>query len=68
MPNRLFKYVNARWNKVQDVQRADLYGSDTTNNQKGSFINNDSASTTVAGETFKEKQGLSQALRPKADN
>lgn len=68
MPNRLFKYVNGRWNKVQDVQRADLYGSDTTNNQKGSFINNDSASTTVAGETFKEKQGLSQALRPKADN
>lgn len=68
MPNRLFKYVNGRWNKVQDVQRADLYGSDTTNNQKGSFINNDSATTTVAGETFKEKQGLSQALRPKADN
>ena len=68
MPNRLFKYVNGRWNKVQDVQRADLYGSDTTNNHKGSFINNDSASTTVAGETFKEKQGLSQALRPKADN
>ena len=68
MPNRLFKYVNGRWNKVQDVKRADLYGSDTTNNQKGSFINNDSASTTVAGETFKEKQGLSQALRPKADN
>jgi hypothetical protein len=68
MPNRLFKYVNGRWNKVQDVQRADLYGSNTTNNQKGSFINNDSATTTVAGETFKEKQGLSQALRPKADN
>jgi len=68
MPNRLFKYVNGRWNKVQDVNRADLYGSDTTNNQKGSFINNDSATTTVAGKTFKEKQGLSQALRPKADN
>lgn len=68
MPNRLFKYVNGRWNKVQDVQRADLYGSDTTNNQKGSFINNDDATTTVAGETFNEKQGLSQALRPKADN
>jgi len=68
MPNRLFKYKNQRWNKVQDVQRADLYGSDTTNNQKGSFINNDDATTTVAGETFNEKQSLSQALRPKADN
>jgi len=68
MPNRLFKFVNGRWNKVQDVQRADLYGSDTANNQKGTFINNDDATTTVAGETFNEKQSLSKALRPKADN
>jgi hypothetical protein len=49
-----------------------LYGADTANNQKGSFINNDSATTTVAGETFNEKQGLSQAVRnrfkPEADN
>jgi hypothetical protein len=72
LPNRLFKYANSRWNKVQDVQRADLYGADTANNQKGTFINNDDATTTVAGETFNEKQGLSQALRnrfkPEADN
>jgi len=68
LPNRLFKYSNSRWNKVQDVQRADLYGADTANNQKGSFINNDDATTTVAGETFNEKQSLSKALRPKADN
>ena len=67
MPNRLFKYANSRWNKVQDVQRATLYGSDQANNQKGTFINNNST-TTVAGETFNEKQSLSQALKPKADN
>jgi hypothetical protein len=67
LPNRLFKYVNGRWNKVQDVKRADLYGADTANNQKGTFINNSSTST-VAGETFDQKQSLSTALRPKADN
>ena len=67
MPNRLFKFKSDRWNKVQDVKRADLYGADTANNQKGTFINN-SNETTVAGETFIEKRGLSQALKPKADN
>ena len=67
LPNRLFKFSNERWNKVQDVVRAELYGSDNANTQKGGFINN-SNTTTVAGETFDEKQSLSEALRPKADN
>ena len=67
LPNRLFKYKNQRWNKVQDVVRADMIGADTANNQKGSFINNTNSST-VAGETFEERQGLSKILRPKADN
>ena len=63
LPNRLFKFANERWNKVQDVQRADLYGASTSNTQKGTFINNDNTST-IAGETFNEKQSLSQALKP----
>ena len=67
MPNRLFKYSNDRWNKVQDVKRATIYGDDNANTQKGNFINNTNT-TTVAGETFNEKQTLSKALRPKADN
>ena len=67
LPNRLFKYKNQRWNKVQDLRRADMIGADTANNQKGDFINNSSTST-VAGETFDQRQGLSKALRPKADN
>lgn len=67
LPNRLFKYKAGRWNKVQDVVRADMYGADTTNNQKGNFINNTNTST-VAGETFEQRQGLSKALKPKADN
>ena len=67
LPNRLFKYANDRWNKVQDVVRTELYGSDNSNTQKGGFINNTNT-TTVAGETFEEKQSLSEALRTKADN
>ena len=67
LPNRLFKYKNSRWNKVQDLRRADMIGADTANNQKGDFINNSSTST-VAGETFDQRQALSKALRPKADN
>jgi hypothetical protein len=67
LPNRLFKYKNGRWNKVQDLRRADMIGAITANNQKGDFINNSSTST-VAGETFDQRQALSKALRPKADN
>lgn len=67
MPNRLFKYKDNKWAKVHDVQRAELYGSDDANNQKGTFINNTNINT-VAGETYNERQSLSNALRPKADN
>ena len=35
--------------------------------QKASFINN-SATSTIAGETVPERQSLSKALRPKKDN
>ena len=44
-----------------------MIGADTATNQKGNFINNSSTST-VAGETFDQRQALSKALRPKADN
>jgi hypothetical protein len=39
----------------------------TRQNQKSSFINNNNTAT-VAGEVIKERQALSKALRPKADN
>jgi hypothetical protein len=35
--------------------------------QKTGFINNDSTST-IAGKVVKQKQALSKALKPKADN
>ena len=67
LPNRLFQFKNGKWNKVYDIKRAELYGSDNTNTQKGTFINNDNVGT-IGNEQVPEKQSLSKALRPKADN
>ena len=66
-PKRLFKYDGNRWVKLQDGIRVDLSNTDTRNTQKTTFINNP-ATSQIGGETVKEKQSLSKALRPKADN
>ena len=67
LPNRLFQFKNNKWNKVYDVKRAFVYGDDDTNTQKGNFINNTNTNN-IAGEEVAERQSLSKALRPKADN
>ena len=67
MPKRLFKYDGQRWVKVQDDVRVTLTNTDSRNTQKTSFINNTRASK-IGGEEIKERQSLSKALRPKADN
>ena len=66
-PKRLFKYDGNRWIKLQDGVRVDLTNTNTRNTQKTTFINNP-AQSQIGGETVKEKQSLSKALRPKADN
>jgi hypothetical protein len=80
MPNRLFRFNGARWVKIEDVKRmtmSNLGGSDTGAGdqfqgkdvrltQKTSFINNDNV-TCIDGREVEEKQSLSKALRPKAD-
>ena len=67
MPKRLFKYTNNRWMKLQDGVRTDLTNTDTKDTQKGTFVNNTKTST-IGGEEVQERQSLSKALRPKADN
>jgi len=80
LPNRLFRFNGTRWTKIEDVARMTMSnlgtddvlsgqrfeGKDVRLNQKGSFINNDT-SAKIDGRTVQEKQGLSKALRPKAD-
>ena len=80
LPNRLFRFNGTRWTKIEDVARMTMSnlgtddvlsgqrfeGKDVRQTQKTSFINNDT-SAKIDGRTVQEKQGLSKALRPKAD-
>ncbi len=65
-PNRLFRYDGSRWVKQEDNVRMTLTGTNNRTNQKGTFINN-TTTNTIAGESVVERQSLSKALRPKAD-
>ena len=65
-PNRLFRYDNTRWVKQEDDVRMTLTNTNDRTTQKGTFVNN-TTSTTIAGEAVIERQSLSKALRPKAD-
>ena len=44
-----------------------LTNTNTKSTQKGTFVNNTSTDT-IGGESVTERQSLSKALRPKADN
>ena len=66
-PNRLFRYDGNRWVKQEDNVRMTMSQSNTKATQKGTFVNNTNTST-IGGETVVERQSLSKALRPKADN
>ena len=65
-PNRLFRFTTDRWTVMEDNVRLTLSNTNTRDTQKTSFINNTN-SDTIAGEVVEERQSLSQALRPKAD-
>jgi len=81
LPNRLFRFDGAHWVKIEDDVRmtmSNLGDSDTTSGnrfegketrvtQKTSFINN-TKTDVINGQVTKEKQSLSKALRPEADN
>lgn len=67
LPNRMFRYDGQRWVKVNDDIRMTLSNTLQRQTQKGSFINNTNTSQ-IGGETVEERQSLSKALRPKADN
>ena len=79
LPNRLFRFDGTRWRKFEDNVRMTMSnlgasdvaigtfaGKDVRQTQKATFINNPTVST-IDGHTVKQKQGLSKALRPEAD-
>ena len=67
LPNRLFRYDGIRWIKVEASVRLTTTNNDSRNTFKTGFVNN-STSTTINGLTVEQRQTLSNALKPKADN
>ncbi len=80
LPNRLFRYSGNRWLKFEDNVRMTMSnlgsenvadgkpfdGKDIRQTQKATFINNTNVDD-IDGHTTQEKQSLSKALRPQAD-
>ena len=67
LPNRMFRYDGTRWVKVQDDIRMTLSNTLERQTYKTTFINNTNTNE-IDGETVEERQSLSKALRPRADN
>ncbi len=67
LPNRLFRYDGNRWVKIEDSVRITMSNNDTRVNYKTGFVNNTTEST-INGLTVKQRQSLTEALKPKADN
>ena len=67
LPNRMFKYDGTRWVKVQDDIRMELSNTLERQTYKTQFINNTKTSD-IGGEQVEERQSLTKALRPRADN
>lgn len=80
LPNRLFRFNGTRWAKMEDNVRmtmnnlgasdvavgAPFEGKDIRQTLKTTFINNENTAR-IDGRIVKEKQSLSKALKPKAD-
>ena len=67
LPNRLFRYDGNRWVKIEDSVRINMTNNDTKANYKTGFVNN-TTSGTINGLTVDQRQALSNALKPNADN
>lgn len=69
VPNRLFRYDGRRWIKVEDAVRTNLTPGATDNKtQRNLFVNNTGTYTDMQGNVHVQRQSLSKALTPKADN
>jgi hypothetical protein len=80
LPNRLFRYTGTRWQRIEDNVRMTMNnlgetdvangerfeGKDNRQTLKTSFINN-TRTNRINGRDIEERQSLSKALRPKAD-
>jgi hypothetical protein len=68
LPNRLFRFNGRSWLKIEDNVRTNITPSQDSNTQRMSYVNNNNTYTDKHGTVHAEKQPLSRALKPKADN
>jgi hypothetical protein len=67
LPNRLFRFDGVRWVKVEDSVRMTTTNTDSRGTYKTDFINK-TGTTTINGLTVEQRQSLTNALKPQADN
>lgn len=68
LPNRLFRFDGRRWIKIEDAVRTDLTPGPNNQTQLSGFVNNPGTYVDELGVEHQERQSLSKALTPKADN
>jgi hypothetical protein len=67
LPNRLFRWDGRRWVKIEDNVRTTLTPGPDNQTLRSGFVNNTNTFTNKSGQVT-ERQSLSQALKPQADN
>ena len=68
LPNRLFRFNGTSWKKIEDSVRTNITPGEDTTTQRGSYVNNTNTFADSEGNVHPERQPLSRALTPKADN
>jgi hypothetical protein len=69
LPNRLFRFDGSFWRKIEDSVRTNLTpGAANNKTLRASYVNNTTTYTDSTGTVHNERQYLSKALTPKADN
>ena len=67
-PNRLFRYNGVRWVKIEEKVRTNLNNGPENETLRSGFVNNTYTTPTTDMGNIPQRQSLSQALQPRADN
>ena len=67
-PNRLFRFNGRVWIRIEDNVRTNLNNGPENKTLRSSFVNNTYTTVTTDMGNIPQRQSLSQALKPKADN
>lgn len=67
-PNRLFRYNGKTWIRIEDKVRTNLNNGSANQTLRSGFVNNPYTTATTDVGNIPQRQSLSQALKPKADN